>query len=176
MVTMLLGGLWHGAAWRFLLWGGLHGLYLMLHEAWDRLAPRWARLPAPAAQLLTLLVVILAWVPFRAVDLATTVRMLRGIAGMDGLAFPASLVALMPLLGHLGRVVPVLPALGDARGLSLPDVVACLALGWAIVLALPHLHEMTPRRRAWSILASGGFTLQALFFSGPAAPFLYFRF
>jgi hypothetical protein len=49
-------------------------------------------------------------------------------------------------------------------------------MGWAIVLFLPHLHEMTPRRRALSVLASGGFTLQALFFSNGAVPFLYFRF
>jgi alginate O-acetyltransferase complex protein AlgI len=176
MVTMLLGGLWHGAAWRFVLWGGLHGLYLVLQEAWDRIAPSWARLPRVCAQTLTLLAVILAWVPFRAEDLPTTERMLHGMAGLDGFAVPAPLVALLPILGRLGRVVPVLPALGDARTLSLPDLLACLVVGWAIVLFLPHLHEMTPRRRAWSILASGGFALQALLFSNGAVPFLYFRF
>ena len=36
MITMLLGGLWHGAAWNFVLWGGLHGLYLMINHAWRR--------------------------------------------------------------------------------------------------------------------------------------------
>jgi alginate O-acetyltransferase complex protein AlgI len=123
-----------------------------------------------------LLAVILAWVPFRAADLPTTERMLHGMAGLNGFAVPAPLVALLPILGRLGRVVPVLPALGDARTLSLPDLLASLAVGWAIVLFLPHLHEMTPRRRAWSVLASGGFTLQALFFSSDAVPFLYFRF
>jgi alginate O-acetyltransferase complex protein AlgI len=176
MLTMLLGGLWHGAAWRFLLWGGLHGLYLILHQEWARRAPAWASLPPVAAQALTLLVVVLAWVPFRAPNLAATLAMLRGMAGLNGLAVPAPLVALAPWLGHIARTVPVLPALGDARTLSLPDASACLMIGWFIVLCLPNLHEASPRLRGWGLLGTGGFTVQALFFAGAATPFLYFRF
>ncbi|GAB0113972.1 MBOAT family O-acyltransferase [Acidisoma sp. C75] len=176
MLTMLLGGLWHGAAWRFLLWGGLHGLYLILHEIWDRRAPRWARLPRPVAQGLTLLAVLLAWVPFRAPDMAAAGAMLRGLADINGLALPSRLIALWPPLGLIARPVPVLAALGDARTLSLPEAVAFLALGWLIVLALPHVHEASPRLRAAGILASGGFVAQALLFGGAAQPFLYFRF
>jgi D-alanyl-lipoteichoic acid acyltransferase DltB (MBOAT superfamily) len=176
MATMLLGGLWHGAAWRFLLWGGLHGLYLIIHQEWARRAPRWARLPPILAQALTLFAVILAWVPFRAADLAAMVAMLRGLAGLNGLAVPSPLLALMPWLGHVARAVPVLPALGDARTLSLPEVTVCLIAGWFIVLCLPHLHEASPRLKAWGLLGSGGFTMQALFFAGAAMPFLYFRF
>jgi alginate O-acetyltransferase complex protein AlgI len=176
MATMLLGGLWHGAAWRFLLWGGLHGFYLVIHQEWDRRAPPWARLPPIFAQGLTLLAVILAWVPFRAADLGATGAMLRGLAGLNGLALPSPLIALAPMLGHIARAVPVLAALGDARTLSLPEVTACLIAGWFIVLCLPHLHEASPRLRAWGLLSSGGFTMQALFFAGAAVPFLYFRF
>jgi D-alanyl-lipoteichoic acid acyltransferase DltB (MBOAT superfamily) len=176
MVTMLLGGLWHGAAWKFLLWGGLHGLYLIIHQEWQRRAPRWLRLPPILAQGLTLLAVILAWVPFRAANMAAAGAMLRGLAGFNGLAIPAPLLALMPWLGPVARAVPVLPALGDARTLSLPDATACLLAGWFIVLRLPHLHEASPRLRAWGLLGSGGFTMQALFFAGAAMPFLYFRF
>jgi alginate O-acetyltransferase complex protein AlgI len=176
MVTMLLGGLWHGAAWRFLLWGGLHGLYLIIHQEWQRRAPPWARLPPVQAQALTLLAVVLAWVPFRAPNLAGTMAMLRGMVGLNGLAMPAPLVALVPWLGHIARVVPVLPALGDARTLSLPDATASLMIGWFIVLCLPNLHEASPRLRAWGLLGTGGFTVQALFFAGVATPFLYFRF
>jgi alginate O-acetyltransferase complex protein AlgI len=176
MLTMLLGGLWHGAAWRFLFWGGLHGLYLIIHEEWQRRAPPWARLPAGAAQGLTLLAVVVAWVPFRAANLGATIAMLRGMAGLNGLAVPAPLLALLPWLGRIARAVPVLPALGDARTLSLPDATVCLMIGWLIVLCLPNLHEASPRLRAWGLLGTGGFTVQALFFAGAAAPFLYFRF
>ena len=176
MASMLLGGLWHGAAWRFLLWGGLHGLYLILHELWDRVAPRRARLPRPLAQGITLLVVLFAWVPFRSPDMAATGAMLRGLVGLNGIALPARLIAVWPPLGAMARSVPVLPALGDARTLSLPEAVAFLALGWFIVLALPHLHEASPRIRAAGLIASGGFITQALFYGGTAMPFIYFRF
>lgn len=176
MVTMLLGGLWHGADWRFLLWGGLHGFYLIVHEVWDRRVPGWARLPRPLAQGLTLLAVLLAWVPFRAADMPAAWIMLRGLGGWSGFALPASLIALWPVLGRIAQPVPVLPALGDARTLALPEACALLALGWGIVLTLPQLHALSARGRAVGLLLSGGFTLQALFFAGAAPPFLYFRF
>ena len=75
MATMLLGGLWHGAAWNFMLWGGLHGGYLLIH--------RWFpwRLPAPIGRILTLLAVVVAWVPFRAAGLHASLAMFRGMAG-----------------------------------------------------------------------------------------------
>lgn len=176
LLTMLLGGLWHGAAWRFLLWGGLHGLFLIAHEIWDRRAPPWARLPWPLARGLTLAAVLLAWVPFRAPDMAATLTMLRGLAGLNGFALPERLIAVWPILGAIARPVPVLAALGDARSLALPEALAFLALGWGIVLCLPHLHEASDRLRAGGILAAGGFACQALLFAGAAPPFLYFRF
>jgi D-alanyl-lipoteichoic acid acyltransferase DltB (MBOAT superfamily) len=68
MTTMLLGGIWHGAGWTFLLWGGLHGLYLCLNHGWHWLRKRCSlpALPRPAAFALTFLAVLVAWVPFRA--------------------------------------------------------------------------------------------------------------
>jgi D-alanyl-lipoteichoic acid acyltransferase DltB (MBOAT superfamily) len=89
MITMLLGGLWHGAAWTFLLWGGIHGTALS--------AERFARerlggfsLPAWAAWLVTFNVVCVAWVFFRAPDLDTAFGVLGGL----GLSGPAPLVTL----------------------------------------------------------------------------------
>jgi alginate O-acetyltransferase complex protein AlgI len=74
MLTMLIGGLWHGAAWTFVIWGGLHGLFL----AGERLirehlwSPRWNIAPLRFAYgLLTLVLVMLAWVWFRAADFST---------------------------------------------------------------------------------------------------------
>ena len=68
MLTMLLGGLWHGAAWTFVAWGALHGLALVVHREWSRRAPA----PRPSLRLfataLTFAFVVLAWVPFRASD------------------------------------------------------------------------------------------------------------
>ena len=77
MVVMLLGGLWHGAAWTFLLWGGLHGLYLMINHGWQRLG---FRLPSAwVALVLTNLAVIFAWVTFRADTLETAKSIYRSM-------------------------------------------------------------------------------------------------
>ena len=70
MITMLLGGLWHGAAWTFVAWGALHGAYLCINHAWSRLAPSAPPRIAPVAKwlgfVLTFISVVVAWVFFRA--------------------------------------------------------------------------------------------------------------
>ena len=168
--TMLLCGLWHGAAWRFVVWGGLHGLYLITH------AHCRVTLPRVLAQALTLLAVVVAWVPFRAPTGAAARNMLGGMAGLHGVALPQMIVHALPVLGLVATPVEVLPYLGDARTLSFPQVSACLLLGWAIVLLLPHVHALSERARTWALTSSFAFSVQAMFFAPHVAPFLYFRF
>jgi alginate O-acetyltransferase complex protein AlgI len=91
MLTMLLGGLWHGAGWTFVCWGGLHGLYLLAHRAWqpararlgfsNEVPSRWGLF---GGGLLTFFAVLIAWVFFRAANLATAVRLLESMAGGHG--------------------------------------------------------------------------------------------
>jgi alginate O-acetyltransferase complex protein AlgI len=87
MVTMLLGGLWHGAAWTFVIWGGIHGVGLAAERAWPSIANAMrfptdipARIPQPVktamARVATFHVVCLAWVFFRAPDLGTALAVL----------------------------------------------------------------------------------------------------
>lgn len=173
MLTMLLCGLWHGAALRFVLWGGLHGAFLVIHGWSKRLG---LRLPALVSWLLTLICVVLAWVPFRAADFAAAKEFYRGLFGFNGVAIPSIYIRLLPALGHLGRGVPVLPYLGDARTLSLPQAILFLGLGWFITVALPDLHSMSPLKRGVAVAASFALSLQALFFAPYAVPFLYFQF
>ncbi len=82
VATMLLGGLWHGAAWTFVAWGGLHGLALAANGAWHRAGLRMPRL---AGWLLTTLFVLGGWVLFRSPDFATAARMFAGMAGQGGI-------------------------------------------------------------------------------------------
>ena len=173
LVTMLLVGLWHGAAWRFVLWGGLHGIYLAVH-VWFR--GGGLRLPGPLARALTLFAVIVAWVPFRADGLGTSWSMLTAMAGANGIALPSMIVGFWPFLARIATPVPVLPFLGDARTLSFPEVTACLTLGWFIVLALPNLHALSENGRFWALTSGFAFTVQALFFAPRVMPFLYFQF
>ncbi len=83
-VTMLLGGLWHGASWTFVIWGGLHGLYLVLERSVRRLIPRplgrSTLLQAPAA-LLTFLLVCVAWAFFRADSFAEAFNIVAALFG-----------------------------------------------------------------------------------------------
>jgi len=86
LATMLLGGLWHGAGWTFVIWGGLHGLYLVLNHLWQRLCGThrfWARLlPRWAAYGLTFVAVVFAWVFFRADDLASALLISKAMLGL----------------------------------------------------------------------------------------------
>jgi D-alanyl-lipoteichoic acid acyltransferase DltB (MBOAT superfamily) len=85
-ITMLLGGLWHGAGWTFVIWGGLHGIGLIVNHAWRASAvSRRAAIPSSVAQGLTLAFVVLAWVPFRARDVAAALVMWASMAGVNGL-------------------------------------------------------------------------------------------
>ena len=77
IVTMLLGGLWHGAAWTFVVWGGLHGAALALSHLWEKAG---LRMPAFLGWLLTLLFVMACWVLFRAPDFATAGDILAAMA------------------------------------------------------------------------------------------------
>jgi len=84
MTTMLLGGLWHGAAWTFVVWGGLHGLYLMLNHGWRWLARGGKTWPGMAllGWAATFLAVVVAWVFFRADSLASATIVLKGMLGL----------------------------------------------------------------------------------------------
>jgi alginate O-acetyltransferase complex protein AlgI len=91
MVTMGLGGLWHGAAWTFVAWGALHGVYLCINHAWNHfgpaIAPRFARAADIAALVLTFLAVVIAWVFFRADNMASALSVLLRMADPTQIIF-----------------------------------------------------------------------------------------
>ncbi len=78
MVTMLLGGLWHGAAWHFVVWGGYHGLLLLAHRAWC--AGRVAVTPLLPRRMVTFHLVVLGWLLFRLPALEEVGRALGSVA------------------------------------------------------------------------------------------------
>jgi len=110
MLTMLLGGLWHGAAWKFVVWGGLHGLWLALERAvtdWRRAQGIAPLRPSPLLhafqRLGTFHLVCLAWVFFRADSLSTAFTMIGRIFTTFQLSAPiltpAVLIAIAVGLG-----------------------------------------------------------------------------
>ena len=141
MLTMLLGGLWHGANWTFLIWGLLHGLALVADHGWQRSAA-YARLRSSHAYkalawLVTLHVVCLAWIFFRSPTLEAAMQVLAGIWSDNG-AVPTMPWIVLPLLacGALTQALP--PSARQAFGAvfdrwSLP---AQIALGLVVLSAI----------------------------------------
>jgi alginate O-acetyltransferase complex protein AlgI len=108
LLTMLLGGIWHGAAWTFLLWGALHGAMLAGHRLWQetRFGARHA-LGIWLGRSATFICVVLAWVPFRAADFSATRMMYRGLfggAGMSPIATDKPLMATLLAAAGLAGV------------------------------------------------------------------------
>jgi D-alanyl-lipoteichoic acid acyltransferase DltB (MBOAT superfamily) len=93
MIAMLLGGLWHGAGWTFVIWGGLHGIYLVINHKWHALLRSlghdpsksnwWSRL---LGRTVTFLAVVVAWVLFRAENMDAAITMFNGMLGANGFA------------------------------------------------------------------------------------------
>jgi alginate O-acetyltransferase complex protein AlgI len=89
MAAMLLGGLWHGAGWTFIIWGGLHGIYLIINHIWREfkkflgfeINTWWSR---AVARMLTFVAVVIAWVFFRADSLDTALTVIKGMSGANG--------------------------------------------------------------------------------------------
>jgi D-alanyl-lipoteichoic acid acyltransferase DltB (MBOAT superfamily) len=134
LITMLLGGLWHGAGWTFVLWGGLHGIMLIVNHVW-RGALKSAGMTMPdslavrtASRLATFLCVVLAWVLFRAATLAGAGRMYAGLCGLHSASWLGSET------WHAARLDPVHAAIW-------------IALGLAIVWGLPNTQELMGRVR-----------------------------
>jgi D-alanyl-lipoteichoic acid acyltransferase DltB (MBOAT superfamily) len=112
MITMLLGGLWHGAAWTFVAWGALHGIYLCINHAWSHFAPpppRFALLAKFTAGALTFLAVVVAWVFFRADSFASALMVLSGMAHPATIILGREDVANMLLIAVYAAIVWLAP-------------------------------------------------------------------
>lgn len=191
LITMLLGGLWHGAGWNFLIWGGLHGAYLGIAHLWRAVRgdpeKRPAELRIPFAGLaswfITFVAVVVAWIFFRA---ATIGGAWRGLTGLFGLQADHA---------------PFVPS-GVVRVLNLPILVGAEASLWisacAVVVAflialflpnVPQIFRYREYRRlpdktalvrwrpnaGWAVLVAVAFAI-ALFGMWQRMEFLYFQF
>lgn len=86
IITMLLGGFWHGAGLTFIVWGGMHGGYLAINHFWKR---RGYTMPALLGWFITFLAVVASWVVFRAESMGSASEMLKTMAGFNGITLPA---------------------------------------------------------------------------------------
>ena len=167
MLTMLLGGLWHGAGWSFVIWGALHGAYLMINHGWRQLG---IRLPTPLAWLFTFSAVVVGWVFFRAQTASDAMHLLATMGGAQGFALPQGLERV--LAGWLPEGVKFVNHTGGISDLLL------VALLLVCVVGLPNTQQILAgfqARRRWAI---GGGVLAAvsLMSMNRVSEFLYFQF
>jgi len=84
MLTMLLGGLWHGASWNFVIWGGLHGIYLVVHRfVRSHRRAQATKIGAIFGAFLTFHVVTLTWIPFRLTAFSDVAAYFEGLGRFD---------------------------------------------------------------------------------------------
>src|SRR3984893_13541765 len=189
MVTMLLGGLWHGAGWNFLVWGGLHGVYLGINHLWREWRGGNAHVPAAgwAAKgfcwAITFFAVVVAWVFFRARTMAGAWQMLGGLFGFEAGSSAYASPGTLPRMD-----LPVL--VGEERLLLIGGCAVALAM--AIALALPNVPQLFGYREyrrapepaallrwrpnaAWGLLSALALAI-SLFGMLQRLEFLYFQF
>jgi alginate O-acetyltransferase complex protein AlgI len=188
MVTMLLGGLWHGAGWNFLVWGGLHGIYLCINHLWAG----WRSKAPPSAigwpekglsWSITFFAVVIAWVFFRARTADGAWQMLGGLFGFEAGSSAYASSGVLRLMD-----LPVL--VGEQRLLLIGGGAVALAL--AIALLLPNVPQLfgyreyrrAPERAswlrwrpnaAWALVTAIAFAI-SLFGMWQRLEFLYFQF
>lgn len=108
LLTMLLGGLWHGAGWTFVLWGMLHGLYLVINHGWQHVrrslghdlheSTPWGRV---TSRVITFLAVVISWVYFRAENLDVANNILLGMSGANGIVLPIEWAERHTAIAHI---------------------------------------------------------------------------
>ncbi len=136
-LTMLLGGLWHGAGWTFIVWGCLHGIFLMINHAWSNQTK--VRLHGIFAQALTLLCVMIAWVFFRANSLDSALLILRTMTGLGEISVGPGLISRIPQLREFGIVGNgFFPNLSYFRGTGLLWMFGLLAIS----LWMPNIAQL----------------------------------
>jgi len=94
-ITMLLGGLWHGAGWTFVMWGGMHGVYLIINHAWRMFSKLIGiqdlgndRIKQGLCRFITFMSVTLAWVFFRSESFDASLNILNSLFGLNGISLP----------------------------------------------------------------------------------------
>jgi len=178
IVTMLVGGFWHGAGWTYVAWGALHGTGLALNHLWRSLV---GTRPKPlaycvASHIATILLVICGWVIFRATSLDAAGRIFAGMLNHNGAYLPDQFLAIAPPLRHWFTGLGQVPYLGDSTVMGFFELSVMLALGAVIVFLAPNLYQMNRRTRLILVAVSFAFTIQKIIFATSMSPFIYFQF
>ncbi len=150
-ITMLLGGLWHGAGWNFVIWGALHGCYLSINHLWNKIKPtpthskQHLNIGKVIAWSITFLAVIIGWVFFRAVDLNSALLILKGMAGLNGISIPNAIAAQLGSRSQLLETYGVQFTLGG--GAEFMYTYLWILLLFFVAIFFPNTQEIMARQQ-----------------------------
>jgi D-alanyl-lipoteichoic acid acyltransferase DltB (MBOAT superfamily) len=144
MIIMLLGGLWHGAGWTFVIWGALHGLYLVINHIWQAIRLKLGyqfrntgKLGSGISFAITFVSVVIAWIFFRAQSLTGAFRIMKGMVGLNGLALPQNFKNTLAVFNRFINFK------GNYLGsINSADVFLWIALSFIIVVLLPNTTQL----------------------------------
>jgi alginate O-acetyltransferase complex protein AlgI len=168
-VTMLLGGLWHGAGWTFVFWGALHGIYLVINNLWRDAGLKLKYGASLASWLLTIFCVVIAWVFFRSSSFADALFMLKAMFGMNGIVLPMQLSSILHISGNGTISFGVLRY--GIQGIGLVGAVSALCM---LPSPMQIIEKLKPNY-LW-IFATCFLFLASLFSLHKVPEFLYFQF
>ncbi len=133
MITMILGGLWHGANWTFAIWGFYHGLLLVLHR---RTGGSWAKLPVWTQRGLMFVLVCVGWVFFRAPTLGAALEWLSAMAGLQGIYVAKAFLSRLAVFVVVATVIAMTAPNGYEIDLDKMPAWRRAALGLATAVAV----------------------------------------
>ncbi|WP_279611143.1 MBOAT family O-acyltransferase [Thermostichus vulcanus] len=173
MITMLLGGLWHGAGWTYIAWGGFHGVCLSINHIWKKVG---FYLPKQISWLVTFLAVIIGWVIFRAQSLGDAGHILWAMTGIEGILLPGKYRGLVSNLEMFGIRFNNFPSLDYFPGGLESIVILFIVTLW--VVFLPNTQELIQKfkPRWWWSLLLGFLAMLTLLSMSRVTEFLYFQF
>lgn len=166
-ITMLLGGLWHGAGWTFVVWGGLHGVFLVINHGWRKFG---VKIPIFLAWFITFNAIVISWVFFRANSLSDAINIVQAMLGMKQIVLPSGYQNLLQGLSQFG--VEFAANIPYWRN---PKVVIVLLL---CVTLLPNTQQIMKRFRPnwWWAVGISVIATFSLFSMNRVSEFLYFQF
>lgn len=144
-ITMLLGGLWHGAGWNFVIWGGLHGLYLSVNHFWSAMIKKTnvdfqsSSIYLLFCWLLTFLSVAFAWVFFRAPSVVRAKEILLAMVGGYGFSIPEGLGVRLGECGVMLRAVGV--TFDSSSGSHFASAVVAIMAGSCVSFLFPNVYQ-----------------------------------
>ena len=171
MITFIIGGIWHGAGWTFILWGFLHGGALVVHRIWKQLG---GNLPIWLAWFVTFNFINISWVFFRATDWDSAMKVLSGMLGLNGLALPSALSTKLACLAPYGVTFNEWINNLGGNNIMIPWILA----GFIIVLFFRNSSEMLDNFKLnyISLFWAGIAFVVSVLSLNKVSEFLYFNF